>query len=345
MPYMMPSNFGMQYPYNFPYMQYGQQTGGSNYGGFSNINNQNTEQVTPHFSSGSTDVPEFSTQISLGSAGDDTPHSFLPQTQKNTSKSSYSVWSVEQNKLLLTSYFHFSNDSELGSGQKGDTLWGKIAAYLNEHSTTGPHRSQQQCKSHYSDINKKIGKWVGVYRKALAERRSGWSDDNYIARAQDLFVEETKKNFALLEEWKLVRNEPKYMVGSGAYQSSGSKRKSSREGDISCSSVPSFVRPEGRDTTKKKAKGSSRRSKLVIEEEYSKIESERQELKEMKEQQMKMMQEVATAQKEAACAQKEAARAEKMKMWMDLNQRNQRNALDEYEYKLLNMLQIELFGL
>ncbi|GAA0156341.1 hypothetical protein LIER_13858 [Lithospermum erythrorhizon] len=69
------------------------------------------------------------------------------------------------------------------------------------------------------------------------------------------------------------------MVGSGASGSSGSKRKSSEAGNIP-SLNPSFEHPEGRDATKKKSKGSSSktngRSKLVIEEEYSKIIADRE---------------------------------------------------------------------
>ncbi|GAA0143749.1 hypothetical protein LIER_35801 [Lithospermum erythrorhizon] len=79
------------------------------------------------------------------------------------------------------------------------------------------------------------------------------------------------------------------MVCHAASRSSGSKRKSSESDGISSSTL---ICPEGRDERTKKAKKSSskRWSKLIIEEEYSKMTLEHQQLRKMKEQQMEMMQ-------------------------------------------------------
>ncbi|GAA0176072.1 hypothetical protein LIER_29130 [Lithospermum erythrorhizon] len=154
--------------------------------------------------------------------------------------------------------------------------------------------TQEKCVIHFRDINQKINVWVGVFRKSLAERKSGWSDDDYIKRAQELYFKDKKKKFSLIDEWKLVHKEARYMVGPDAYGSSGSKRKSS-EGDNSSSFMPTLIRPEGRDE-KKIIHLLKSRSKLNIQVEFEKIAADREELKETKEKHMQiMMQEVASA--------------------------------------------------
>ncbi|XP_020249263.1 glutathione S-transferase T2-like [Asparagus officinalis] len=296
MPYMMQPNFGMQYPY----LPYGYPpVPGSSYV-HSHMNCPNTESsdpATPRFSSGSTDIPEFFTQMSLGNIGGDTPHSFLPPTQQSAKRSSYDIggdtphsflpptqqsakrssydsWTTEDNILLLTGYFHVSNDSELGNNQKGETFWGKITQYVNENAKSGKERTAAKCQSHFKDINKKISSFIGCYSTVCRENRSGWSDENYISKARELYFEKMGMTFNLVDEWKVVRNQPKYMTGGNASGSSGSKRKSSGE-DVE-SSTPTLVRPEGRDVAKKKARASSsktsvsRKSKGAIEEDLSK---------------------------------------------------------------------------
>ncbi|XP_020257093.1 uncharacterized protein LOC109833716 [Asparagus officinalis] len=192
-PNMMPPIYGMQYPYNHPYMPYGYQPVPGNSSLPSHVNFPNIEPTsepnTPRFSSGSTDIPQFSTQISLGELGGDTPHSFEAPTQQSAKKGNYASWTFEENKLLLTGYFHYSTDSELGSNQKGDTFWGKISDYVNENSDRGIQRNIVKCQSHFRDLNKKISNFVGCYSAATRERRSGWSDNDYISKGLELYSE------------------------------------------------------------------------------------------------------------------------------------------------------------
>ncbi|XP_020258970.1 glutathione S-transferase T3-like [Asparagus officinalis] len=272
-PNMMPPIYGMQYPYNHPYMPYGYQPVPGNSSLPSHVNFPNIEPTsepnTPRFSSGSTDIPQFSTQISLGELGGDTPHSFEAPTQQSAKKGNYASWTFEENKLLLTGYFHYSTDSELGSNQKGDTFWGKISDYVNENSDRGIQRNIVKCQSHFRDLNKKISNFVGCYSAATRERRSGWSDNDYISKGLELYSENQGTKFQLLDEWKLVRHQPKYITGATESGSSGSKRKSGSD-DVD-SAIHSLVRPEGRDATKKKARASSsksstsRKSKVTID--------------------------------------------------------------------------------
>ncbi|XP_020262216.1 uncharacterized protein LOC109838163 [Asparagus officinalis] len=111
--------------------------------------------------------------MSLGNVGGDTPHSFLPPTQQSAKRSSYETWTTEDNILLLTGYFHVSNDSELGNNQKGETFWGKITQYVNENAKSGKERIVSRCHSHFKDINRNISSFIGCYSTACREKRSG----------------------------------------------------------------------------------------------------------------------------------------------------------------------------
>lgn len=273
--YPMPPNFGMQYPYNHPYMPFGFPPIPGNSYVPAPTNYPNTEPLndtyTPDLSSASHDIPDFSTQISIGVVGGDTPTSFVAETQQSTKRGSYDFWSMEENKVLLTGYFHYSNDGELGTNQKGDTFWGKVHDFLNENSSSGKVRTLVQCKSHWRSMNKKICMFVGYLSAARREKRSGWNDENYIAKALETYQNAENARFTLLEEWKAFRHQPRYMTGDAESASSGSKRKSGS--DSVESSMPSISRPEGRDATKKKARreGSRRKSKDVVGEELCKL--------------------------------------------------------------------------
>uniref|UniRef100_A0A0D3CBS6 Uncharacterized protein n=1 Tax=Brassica oleracea var. oleracea TaxID=109376 RepID=A0A0D3CBS6_BRAOL len=85
-------------------------------------------------------------------------------------------------------------------------------------------------------MNKKLRKWSGAYDNARRMQQSGWSENDVLAKAHELYSS----------------------GGNTGWTSSGSKR--SRESDASDSnsvgsnSVGSSVRPMGTEAPKKKAK-------------------------------------------------------------------------------------------
>ncbi|CAI8593831.1 unnamed protein product [Vicia faba] len=89
---------------------------------------------------------------------------------------------------------------------------------------------------------------------------SGWSENDVLAKAQELYACGKNVKFTLMEEWHALRDQPRYgsqvggNIGSG---SSGSKR--SRESDACGSNtVESSARPIGREAAKKKGKKKSK---------------------------------------------------------------------------------------
>jgi len=204
---------------------------------------------------GATDFPEFSTQMALG--GISNIHEALRDAEDSTPARRRSPkWTNDQNLVLLSGWIKFGTDSIIGKNQKGETYWGKIAEYCNEHCSFDPPRDGEACRNHYNYVNKSVNKWVGAYDNAKRMQQSGWSEDDVLAKAHELYSSAGKGSFKYIKEWLAIRDQPRYgsqVGGNTGSISSGSKR--GHESDASDSnSVGSSARPMGRDAAKKKAK-------------------------------------------------------------------------------------------
>ncbi|KAL9308180.1 putative glutathione transferase [Arabidopsis thaliana] len=204
---------------------------------------------------GATDFSEFSTQMALG--GISNIHEAIPDAEDSTPARRRSPkWTTDQNLVLLSGWIKFGIDNIIGKNQKGETYWGKIAEYCNEHCSFDPPRDGEACRNHYNYVNKSVNKWVGAYDNAKRMQQSGWSEDDVLAKAHELYSSAGKGSFIYIKEWLAIRDQPRYgsqVGGNTGSVSSGSKR--AHESDASDSnSVGSSARPMGRDAAKKKAK-------------------------------------------------------------------------------------------
>ncbi|XP_057440037.1 uncharacterized protein LOC130731863 [Lotus japonicus] len=156
------------------------------------------------------EFPEFSTQVNLGggSAGNK-----VNEITHKSKKAHSPAWNTAQNLVLISGWINCGTSSVVGRNQKGETFWRDIAEYCNEHCSFDPPRDWVACRNRWNYMNTRPGKWIGAYDSAKREQRSGWSEDDVIARAQELFASGKIGQFTLMEEW---RN-----TGS---RSSGSKR-------------------------------------------------------------------------------------------------------------------------
>ncbi|GAA0159589.1 hypothetical protein LIER_16329 [Lithospermum erythrorhizon] len=98
-----------------------------------------------------------------------------------------------------------------------------------------------------------INKFISSYRSAKKVTVSGWCKDDYLNKAHEIYTEDMKGKFNLMEEWKVVRDEPKYMINmqKDSDQSSGSKRGLDSEGGKMSISNTQHQRPQGRDASKR----------------------------------------------------------------------------------------------
>ncbi|KAK2444645.1 hypothetical protein QL285_015656 [Trifolium repens] len=117
----------------------------------------------------------------MTSANEVTPSSeeSTPKSRKNPQP----AWNTEQNLVLISGWIKFGSDSIVGNNQKGETFWGKIAEYCNEHCSFDPPRDASACRNRFNYMNKMIGKWVGDYDKAMRLKGSGWSDNDVLLKA------------------------------------------------------------------------------------------------------------------------------------------------------------------
>ncbi|XP_045802390.1 uncharacterized protein LOC123895970 [Trifolium pratense] len=172
-------------------------------------NSSQTPPFNGYMPSGSApEFPEFSTQITI--ANEVTPN--LEDTTPKSKKHPQPTWNTEQNLVLISGWIKFSTSSVVGRNQKRETYWNNIADYC---------------------------KWIGAYDGAKRLQGSGWSENDVLAKAHEIY----------------------------ACGSSGSKR--SHESDACGSNSVGFsARPIGRDAAKKKGKKKASTPTEVVDKEW-----------------------------------------------------------------------------
>ncbi|XP_058772023.1 uncharacterized protein LOC131645841 [Vicia villosa] len=274
--YQNPNQFSNQHPQNIPSFgfppNFNQSSSVPNFQPYYGSMPRNPSQTPPfngyvtmanaNFPSGGVpEFPEFSTQLTIGDMI--VSNEVAPNSEDSTPKSRKTqqpAWNTEQNLVLISGWIKFGTSSVVGRNQKGETYWGKIAEYCNEHCSFDPPRDGPACRNRFNYMNKVLGKWIGAYDGAKRMQGSGWSENDVLAKAQELYACGKNVRFTLMEEWHALRDQPRYVsqvggnIGSG---SSGSKR--SRESDACGSNtVESSARPIGREAAKKKGKKKSK---------------------------------------------------------------------------------------
>ncbi|XP_048600146.1 glutathione S-transferase T3-like [Brassica napus] len=306
---------------------------------------------------GATEFPEFSTQMTLGGISGVNEATLGADSSASATRKSVK-WTTEQNLVLLSGWIKYGTNSVVGRNQKSESFWGKIAEYCNEHCSFDPPRSGVSCRNHYNYINQKLSKWIGAYDNAKRMQQSGWSEQDVLAKAQEIYSGGGTGNFNLMKEWIAVRDQPRYgsqVGGNSGSKSSGSKR--AHDSDASDSnSVGSTARPMGRDAAKKKAKKKGKSVALeVVNEDFNEFkqikaqEFERleklamlqEEANERRKEAIQRQEEANQRQEEANQLMKEKTRAKKMKMWLKLSEKEH---LNDQSNELFQQLSYELFG-
>ncbi|XP_058748763.1 uncharacterized protein LOC131621735 [Vicia villosa] len=149
------------------------------------------------------EFPEFSTQMDIGAmrggqgatpnADDSTP------IRRKSPK-----WTTDQNLVLISGWIKYGTDSVVGRNQKSDSYWGKIADYCNEHCSFDPPRDGAACRNHYNYMSKILNKWIGAYDNAKRMQQSGWSENDVLAKAHELYSSGKSGHFLLMSERLVV---------------------------------------------------------------------------------------------------------------------------------------------
>ncbi|KAL9670209.1 hypothetical protein QQ045_007760 [Rhodiola kirilowii] len=295
----MPSSIPNFHPFYGSMMQYPSQ--GPSYNPYMPMGNETVPNV------GATEFPEFSTQMAIGdmtSANEVTPNveEDVPNARKKSPR-----WTTEQNLVLLSGWIKYGTNSVV------DLI---------------------SCRNHFNYINKILGKWIGAYDNAKRMQRSGWSENDVLVKAQELYSTCKTVPFNLMEEWHAVRDQPRYcsqVGGNTGSESSGSKR--SHESDSN--SVGTSARPMGREAAKNKGKKKSKEVALEA------VNEDRAASRQIKEKELERLDMIAVRQAETNQLIKERTMAKKTKMFMKLSAKEN---LDDQHKELLERLNRELFG-
>ncbi|KAK2378969.1 hypothetical protein QL285_066818 [Trifolium repens] len=292
---------------------------------------------TPPFNDGAPEFPGFSTQMTIGgmtAANEDTPNSeeSTPKSRKNP----LPAWNTEQNLVLISGWIKFGTNSIVGKNQKGETYWGKIAEYCNEYCSFDPPRDASACRNRFNYMNKIISKWVGGYDNAKRLKGSGWSDNDVLAKAQEIYAGGKNIQFNLMAEWDALREQPRYssqVGGNNGSESSGSKR--SRDSDACGSNtIGSSGRPMGREAAKKKGKKKSKEAAL------ENFDNEMSSFKQFKEKELERLDKIRETQDKLRETQQEANHLKKMEMYLKLSSEEH---LNDRKKEMLKKLEEELF--
>lgn len=175
---------------------------------------------------GTIEFPVFSTQnIPGGISG---VNEVTPNAEDATPTRRKSLkWTISQNLVLLRGWIKYGTDSLVGINQKNESYWRQTAEYYNEHCSFDPPRDGALCRNHYNNLKKILGKWIGAYDNSKRMQQSGWSENDVLAKVDELYSSGKNSRFNLLSEWFAVRDQPRYgsQVGrNSGLKNSGSKR-------------------------------------------------------------------------------------------------------------------------
>ncbi|XP_062118265.1 glutathione S-transferase T3-like [Humulus lupulus] len=169
-------------------------------------------------------------------------------------------WSKEVTILLISGWLNTSKDAIVGNDQTSTHFWARIAEYYNTNQKGEQARIGRQCKDHWNKMNQKVERFNGCYKRVQQAHHSGWSDEQILENAHQLYkYENNNSNFLLVDCLRLPKDEPKWNT---MYQPKGGKRTkvpdtgaftSSSNADISDDEVHE-VRPTSQKATKRKGK-------------------------------------------------------------------------------------------
>ncbi|CAN1339531.1 Glutathione S-transferase T3, partial [Linum perenne] len=94
-------------------------------------------------------------------------------------------WTIEDDKLLASSYLIISTDSVKGNRQNRKDFWERITKYFNDHDMSGNDRTQQSLKSHWFNIIPSVNEFNQCFIQTKRQNHSGWSDDQVMGAARE----------------------------------------------------------------------------------------------------------------------------------------------------------------
>jgi hypothetical protein len=113
-------------------------------------------------------------------------------------------WKEAENTILARSVGAVGFDAIHGADQAAETYWKRIhEAFCSRGGS--PERSVKSLRNRWSLIQASINVFIGFYSTATSIDRSGYTPDDYVKFAMDLFHQDQKKEFEFLSCWQSLQ--------------------------------------------------------------------------------------------------------------------------------------------
>ncbi|KAL6878344.1 hypothetical protein ACP4OV_012514 [Aristida adscensionis] len=167
-------------------------------------------------------------------------------------------WTHDEEVRLASAWLNISKDPIHGNDKKSDSFWGQITEEFNKNSQPDRIRDTNQLKIHWSRLSRTINEFNGYWASVCKMNKSGYSDDQIMEEAQQMYKKKHSKPFQLIHWWKILRNEPKWSTHAAQSEKEKSKRI-----DVDLSDDKDVPRPMGREAAKKERKGKRKAEQIL----------------------------------------------------------------------------------
>ena len=149
---------------------------------------------------------------------------YLPAMAGPVPERRFYHWITDESVLLCQCYCHVSNEEGgPGTSQDGAFFWEKICAQYHSRNPpiiTGrngqanPPRDKQSMINKWGRMGGFFSEWIRSMAFALANHKSGESEEDDFDRASELYVKKKGCKFAFLKEYEVLKVNHKWMINN-----------------------------------------------------------------------------------------------------------------------------------
>ena len=111
--------------------------------------------------------------------------------------------------LLAASWLSISYDPINGADQQAEYFWKNIDVHYNAQKlASDPERTQQALQCHWTQVQRCVGKFSGIFNRIMNALPSGWSDENAFDESFQSYKESEKSNSSSWRRLKCSGNAP-----------------------------------------------------------------------------------------------------------------------------------------
>ncbi|WCJ23186.1 hypothetical protein M5689_005228 [Euphorbia peplus] len=168
-------------------------------------------------------IPNLSTNFShsLGEEGSvqvtPFPSQFVSSQKVKDKRTRTKKFTKEEDVMLISAWQNIHLDEITGVNQTHETYWEKVHKYFMKYKDFPSDRNCSSLMHRWSVIQLAVSKFQGFYSQA--DGRSGYSEDDKIRCAKDMYKNVIKNTFSVEHCWKILRYSPKWNLKFGTDKS------------------------------------------------------------------------------------------------------------------------------